>query len=404
VSDKEPLQSAFRPHAPAQRHWPVLLGISALLNAGLIGWIALARPDDPPALPATSQRAENSPSVAHSMPDPVPSGAVEPVAAEKPRQELLTRINDLKESGASDEAIIAILSNEILRQLERAGASEYWKPRAIRDVQARIARDELRIAYRSALREALGDAVAANPALAEVFAPNSARWSYLPPELRAGLETEITRDLSNRLVGRAGNATMAGDVDRQQRLRAMLGDTNYFEYSLRESALADQLLGIDFNFTEQEFRQVFSIWSKSLGTNQSDLRGIMRAGERADDPVMMSIQAALGSQRFAEYRRAQDPVYKLVRSTVRFAAVDPAKADPAYAVIEQTKLKAAQLMGKGGPVIGTATRKNLEQLKLERSRKLVALLGAPAAEVLERSMGPFDAMDLSIGMFPVVAR
>lgn len=392
-------ESVSRPSHPAWRPWwGTLLMVSMAINLFLAGWIVLGAEEPVPApVAGVSAPAEAAAKTA--------SAAIPEIVGEGAGEELRARIGALKGRVQGDEALIAIVAAEIRENLDRAGAVGYWTPRPVREGRARVARDELRAAYRSVLVETFGEAIASNALMSEVFAPNAARWAYLPGETRARLESEISRDLRTRFAGENAGAVAAGaDADRQRRIRSLLGDEQYFEYSLRESALADQLLAIEFSFTESEFRAVYSIWEKALGPNKSDLRGILRAGERPDDPVMTEISSALGAERFALYRRAQDPVYKLVRSTIRLANVDAAKAEAAYAILEQTKQKAAGLMGEGGPVIGTDTRKKLEQLKLDRSKKLVALLGAPATEILERSMGPFDAMDLSIGMFPVVAR
>jgi hypothetical protein len=397
VSEIEPV-SASHPHPAWRRSWGNLLIASIAINVLLAGWIVFGTEESTPSPVGGASAPAGTPAKTASV-------AIPEIVGEGAAEKLKDRIGTLRGRVEGDEALLAVVATEVRENLDRAGTGEYWTPRPMREGRARVARDELRAAYRSVLVETFGEAIASNPLMSEVFAPNATRWAYLPAEKRARLESEISRDLRARFAGGSAGAVNAGtDADRQQRIRAVLGDEQYFEYSLRESALADQLLAIDFSFTESEFRAVYSIWDKALGPNKSELRGILRTGERPDDPVMAKIGSALGAERFALYRRAQDPVYRLVRSTVRLANVDAAKAEAAYAILEQTKQKAAGLMGEGGPVIGTDTRKKLEQLKLDRSKKLVALLGAPATEVLERSMGPFDAMDLSVGMFPVVAR
>jgi hypothetical protein len=281
--------------------------------------------------------------------------------------------------------------------------AEYWRPRVIRDGSARLREFDGLEAARRALTVVYGESAPTDDAFAEVFSPRRQRWSFLPPETQRAAEAVIANDLRDRVQRSSPVQSPAERDELNKKLRAVMTDQQFHEFELRESVLADQLTAIDFQFSEDEYRKVFDIWSRVIADAPVGRRQFispLRAGP-SDDQTMQKIRAVLGPDRFAMYARAQDPVYKLLKSTDGLYALKDGTADRAYAVIQEAKAKAGPMLAKG-PVVTPDARRQLGLLQIERSKKLREILGESVAQLVERSMAPFDAFDMGMGRVPVV--
>jgi hypothetical protein len=357
----------------------VLLAISAALNVALAAWLLAGR-------------AEPAQSVTASVPTAPGANTGAPVRLDAP---------------AGDDAAKILKVAGIAAKVESTGANEYWVAKPMRDARLRIARYDALEASRASLRAEFGDTAVSDLAFAAIFQPNARRWSYLSAESQRALEKILIEDLRTRAASPEflGRPRVSPDVDRA--IRAALNPSEYFEYSLRESALAEQLLATGFDFSEKEFRDVYAAWEKGsaqLTAGRQQAMSPMLTGLSSDDPRLDQLRGALGEERLEKFLKVQDPVFKMIQAAAHLYPASPQKLDQAYLVVRDTQRKAGELLLDSGPVIGAKTRQGLEKLKLDRSRKLASILGEPAAELLDRSMGPLDSLDVGVGLVPVVAR
>jgi hypothetical protein len=330
----------------------------------------------------------------------VENGGDDNADVERRLRDLRVRVAVAGDRGDEAKRIIAAT---LLRSASETAPSAYWRPRVLRDGRARLDQFETMDALRKALISVYGESAAEDEAFSSVFAPRRQQWSFMPRATQRAVETVLANDLRDRIQR---NAVAESPVERDEldkKLRTVMTEQQFHEFQLRESRLADQLTATEFQFTEVEYRNVFDIWSRAIAEAPPQRRQFispLRAGV-SDDPTMQKIQAALGTERFALYARAQDPIYKLLKATDTLYALKAGTADRAYAVIEEAKAKASPMLAKG-PIVSPDIRRKLGLLQIERSKRLREILGESVAQLVERSMAPFDAFDMGMGRVPVV--
>jgi hypothetical protein len=127
------------------------------------------------------------------------------------------------------------------------------------------------------------------------------------------------------------------ETQKRTDLEAILTPEELEQYDLRNSSTAQQLrwqlAGFDMN--EDEYKTVFALQKPFDDKYRAD-RGSsrspedMRARSDAQKVLEADIKAALGEQRFAEYKRAQDQDYKLLRQLNTRLEVPTEKINQAY--------------------------------------------------------------------------
>jgi hypothetical protein len=286
-----------------------------------------------------------------------------------------------------------------------AAAFEYWRSALIRQLSDGIAAYELRQAQRRALVEAFGTAAADQPEFAAVFFPFADRWSYLSKSQQSALEVKVADAQRSRL---AALRTPGGapQLSAQMDVEGLLGVDGAREYNNRESVLAQSLSNIGFDFSEQEFRSVFRILAEAGAGQTGAIAARLNPMRMSDeqDPVTARIKEALGEPRFNEYRKSQDPRYRVLLAAGAMYGIAKANVDKAYEIDRENTSKVA-LLAKQGPVLSADTRRTIEGLRMAQSNQLRELLGEEASAFYTRSTATIGGASASAPLgAPIMVR
>jgi hypothetical protein len=168
---------------------------------------------------------------------------------------------------------------------------------------------------------------------------NERVYGFLAPEKRDQVSQVQAKfdELEQQIYSRSKGFLIDSDQEalrqlqkqRDAELAQVLTPTELEEYQLRNSptaaSLRAQLHG--FNPSEEEFRKLFQMQKtfddqfnngfNVTDSNQTDVQAAAR--DQAQQALESEMRKALGSQRYAEYQRVQDPDYKpLMQLTERF--------------------------------------------------------------------------------------
>jgi hypothetical protein len=272
------------------------------------------------------------------------------------------------------------------------GAYEYWRPTTIRQLSQQLAEYDARQLQRAALVKAFGKTAIDDDEFSKIFFPFAQRWSYLSRSQQATLEATLAHQQRNRLAAFRGRGI---PIDSRApvattELERLISIDGAREYNIHESALAQSLSNIGFNFSEEEFRRVFIILSKATGGNAGAMAARLNPLRMGDehDPITLQIKEALGADRFAEYQKSQDPKYRVLLAAGDLYGVSAANLETAYRVSADTAAKIA-LTVKQGPVLSVSASKEIGELRAYQEQKLRTLLGAEAFDFFMRSTATF---------------
>lgn len=266
-----------------------------------------------------------------------------------------------KQQGLSDDVSYRLVLAQLRAEAAPEEPEHYWEPAPER-MLARRQREMQRLQeMREQLIGSFGASVTQQPALADVFQPHRSKLPFLSPEKQMALQ-KILFETSMVETEFAGPRS-AGADKRLARIRELLSDEEFAEYQRRESALAMRLANSGFDFTEAEFRAVFDVVSTTGLEPRQSLT-----------PLMPAIGRVLEVNRFREFERSQDPVYRALRSTGQKFAVPQEKIADAYdqILISQKKVAEARSTSKTPSTL----MQQLETLIAARDQALMARLGA----------------------------
>lgn len=131
-----------------------------------------------------------------------------------------------------------------------------------------------------------------------------------------------------------------------------------------------------FNGTEEEYRALFALqhafdlkYEPLRGTDRNDMAGRQTAQRELTD----NIAATLGPERYAEFRRAQDPAYRQTTQVVARLELPPETANQAYA-LQQEFRERFNALARDIPA-PDARSAPLTQLGQEAEARLTTLFG-----------------------------
>lgn len=265
-------------------------------------------------------------------------------------------------------------------QKESAGTAEYWKPAYVRDAERERGTYALLEAARESLAQRAGEADA-NPVIASLFAPYAHQYPFVPADKQVALQRIRAEHHSRLLADAAWGPQAASTVSKslarmQSDIRTLLTADEYFEYSLRESPLGQQLIATGFDFSEEEFRKVFAAYSvdnASLYVTAAPTGSAQ--GER--------LKAALGEARYFELERSRDPAYRLLWSHAERHGLTSEMINDAYATIYRSKQELAALGARAA--VGGAGAQTAAVYEA-RDRALRAALGDAAQREISRQL------------------
>ncbi|WP_380596460.1 hypothetical protein [Steroidobacter flavus] len=267
----------------------------------------------------------------------------------------------------------------------------YWKSPVTRETERQQAEFDFQSALRRDLVELVGPGAVDELAFRSLFFPLAAKLPFLSSEQQIGIQ-EIKLQEQRRLLqesGGHGGFQHASAIfqDTLQQIRKILSEEQFFEYELRVSPAAQVLAGNGFDFTEEEFRKVFRASGGQSAIRFQGLGFTLTGQPNGSDKTLAAIETALGPQRFAEYRRAQDPTFKLLAAIGADRGIEPGAIDKAYDIIVATAARRNQIHA-GGPLMTGAQRESLKNIESEQQAELSKLLGPQALEVFNQSLNP----------------
>ncbi len=325
-----------------------------------------------------------------------------------------TYIANLREIGCPESTIRDIIIADVnhLYALRRATevitpAQEWWRtepdPETVRAAEEKLrALDEER---RALLTHLLGPGWES----AEAELPELPRRGYAPITLDGPIlgvmpaeVKQTVKEIANRAqeriqayiaeqrkAGREPDPVELARLRQQTRdeLARVLSPQQLEEFLLRYSDTAQRLrqhLGElkFFNPTPDEFRAMFHAWDsveqRILLDYSADGPGVAEARAALEAQREQAIRNALGPQRYEEYRRLQDPVYREAVAMAKDAGA-PAAAQAIYEIRRETAAEIERI--KQDPTLTDAQKEiEIRKAELEQLKATTLALGQPVIE------------------------
>ena len=228
--------------------------------------------------------------------------------------------------------------------------------------------------------------------------------AYLPEEKRDNVVAieEKYRDLRREILrqGQEGAPSPEGvarleDLGAKQsaELASLLTPQQVEEYDLRHHEISQKLRAdlATFRPTEQEFRTLFRLNKEfaavrpAANSNLNEGRNQASLATPSKD-LEPKIRAALGEQRYAELRRAQDWEYRILARLAEENGLPREAAGKVYdmkTAVEEQKLK----VSKNETLTPEQRRAALQAIGTETDRALRGVLGDPAYQAYKRRHG-----------------
>lgn len=116
-----------------------------------------------------------------------------------------------------------------------------------------------------------------------------------------------------------------------ERIQELLSQEELVEFQMRTSPVAQRLLRGGFAFNEIEFRKAY------LALATADAKPIVAGAvlnpmqvAAQETPGMQNLKTALGPDRFAQYAKAQDPAFGILKAVATTYRLTPDKVEGAY--------------------------------------------------------------------------
>jgi hypothetical protein len=259
-------------------------------------------------------------------------------------------------------------------------STDYWRPDDRGRAGAEVAAlERTRQAIRDTLISIYGEGAADDPAFATAFRPLDGRLPFLSSEQQIALRRSQNE---RRMAGtgsaeppvRPENAAGRPATLQDDAVRQILGDeSTYLEYAMRESALAHRLRSSGVEFTEAEYREVFTVMHRfQANPNPSEFVAHRQA-----------IRQILGRDQALALWAATDPVFAAVKEASQQHAVGENVVLAAYeAIVEAQDDLLLMTQGQRDVRAAELVRERLER----RQATLRALVGDVAANGIVRAV------------------
>jgi hypothetical protein len=212
----------------------------------------------------------------------------------------------------------------------RPSRYRYWKQNGGYDAAEAERRFAAEDAVRAGLLKMYGDTAAHDSVLQRIFRPLDDKLEFLTSAQQLAVQ-KARVEHARVAVQETGPGIPPVPVEYRREWRdvvaSMLDEQLLLEYSLRESALAEQLRNAPVELSEAEFREVFMILAELEETRSAD--ALRKA--RGD------LRVLLGTQRFDRLWATRDPVYEVVRDLLVRRGTTEATIQAVYGVINSAQ-------------------------------------------------------------------
>jgi len=257
----------------------------------------------------------------------------------------------------------------------------YWEAPAVREARNRLLKHAVAQSTRRELQKLLGTGAIDDPELAFLFQPYRDRYRFLSPAKQLEVEDAALN------VDRALLASGTTPIEAQAQLRAArqkttdavkaaLTEDEFAQYQQRESPAALMLANSGFTFTQKEFDALYPLMSQddaSIGL------------KRFDEHSTALVREVLGEDRFLEYRKVQDPMYRLLTAVSAAHGKQNADVNTAYRAVFANQEKSIELQ-RAGPVLSRQGLQTKAKLATDLRAALLSSIGPDATDIFLRSM------------------
>ncbi|MDK1023101.1 MAG: hypothetical protein QGD92_02590 [Gammaproteobacteria bacterium] len=313
-------------------------------------------------------------------------------------------MDQLQQQGLPDEFVRRIMLasidmelSELARQQE--SGNQYWqatKPNRKEQVQQEL---QWASEKRVLLRQLFGDSVEDDPVFEDLFRPFHKTLDFLSSDKQIALfeKVELNQAQSRDMFGPGFIREQMEDrramqTDMIASIQELLTPEEYFEYELRESREANRMRQTmtGFDYTEQEFRDIFEIRGEFQDLSQSPFNSmsgpqVREAVMEARDDQNRRIAEYLGTERFAELKRLQDPVYQsLVAIGDRYDSSERSIIT-AYEITTEFRTRVNEVR-RDQFMSGEERRSQITQLSAESLEEIEVLVGEEAAQSIQNNI------------------
>ena len=215
------------------------------------------------------------------------------------------------------QIVLATISRDQLISTQERDPAPYWLETKTDQSASDFMLDEL-ANKRLMLVSIFGADIIQDPLFETLFKPLNDSLSFLDSDTQIAVdETRKRASVSALQRSRGGFITEMRDdrfreaEELEASLRAILTADEFTEYELRESRLAARMTETmaTFDYSEQEFRDIFTIRRNNEGSEFTKLKDRESYRERRT-ASNEEIKNYLGDQRYKEFERSQDPAYR----------------------------------------------------------------------------------------------
>ena len=215
------------------------------------------------------------------------------------------------------QIVLATISRDQLLSTQERDPAPYWLETKTDQSASDFMLDEL-ANKRLMLVSIFGADIIQDPLFETLFKPLNDSLSFLDSDTQIAVdETRKRASMSALQRSRGGFITEMRDdrfreaEELEASLRAILTADEFTEYELRESRLAARMTETmaTFDYSEQEFRDIFTIRRNNEGSEFTKLKDRESYRERRT-ASNEEIKNYLGDQRYKEFERSQDPAYR----------------------------------------------------------------------------------------------
>ncbi|MET0262825.1 MAG: hypothetical protein ABW223_07990 [Rariglobus sp.] len=390
----------------------LLLAASLIANAAFVAAPLLSRRTEtsPPTSSASSTRAGNAASKTNASQQ---RGAATTDVLEALRTDNVEALRDfLREAGMPDDTVRAVVTSAIwkryserMRALQpKADATKpWWKDN--NDWYGNMTREQ-RTQLRTLQREGAEEAE-------RVLGPDKAnagwgwqdtRFNFIAEEKRKDVQEveQDYQDLIQEVQMDMNGFTLPSDAEKirflqEEKMRdlaAVLTPQELADYDLRMSKTAQQLRWkmTRFDASEEEYRKIFEIQKAFDATQQTDAWGNpinqspdgWKKRQESEKLVAEQMKAALGAERYADYKRSQTHEYQQLQAATKRLSLPPETASQVYDLRNGVSVESQSIAANTN--LGTEQKKQALAALAKKTREQVQTsLGAEAAEVYLRN-------------------
>ena len=317
-----------------------------------------------------------------------------------PEIELLTEEEDfttlaaqLRERGLSEylvrQMVLAAINRDFLAEEQsRQITTPYWqRPERNRyeTVMTALSNEE---AKRTLLLDIFGEDIAEDPVFAGLFKPLDEALAFLSSDKQIALDSLRRSGQAAIMVQGSGflredrTEIRATAADLNRAIEELLTPDEYLEVQLRDSRLAQSIKrnmdGMDYG--EQEFRDIFQIrHALESDAEQASGPGGRDAIIAAREATNEQVRDYLGDERFTEYERLQDPLFRSLKTVGERYNASDADVVAVYDLTNQANTE-IRALSQNKQLTAQETRQRVEQIQAEMQNEIVDLVGKDAAD------------------------